>query len=61
MKTIKYIVQKGDTLWAIGKKYNIDWEYLAKFNHLDNPHLIYPNDKILIPAPLWRRIGQLSK
>lgn len=56
MKTIKYIVQQGDTLWQIGADYNISWITLAKVNKLKNPDLIYPGDEILIPPTLWQRI-----
>ena len=62
---IKYIVQKGDTLWQIGKWYGVHWTELAIYNHLSNPHLIYPGDEILIPMTFWNRlkikISQLLK
>lgn len=45
-----YIVKVGDVLWKIAEKYGLTWERLAEFNKLQNPHLIFPNQKILIPA-----------
>lgn len=45
----KYLVQAGDVLWKIAKKFNTTWEKLAEFNELKNPHLIFPNQVILVP------------
>ncbi len=46
---IKYIVQPGDWLSKIAIKYNKEWRGLAEYNQLKNPHLIFPNQVILIP------------
>lgn len=46
----KYIVKPGDVLWKIAELFNTTWEKLAEFNNLKNPHLIFPNQEILIPA-----------
>jgi len=43
-----YIVQKGDNLWAIGRKFRITWQELARLNKLTNPELIFPGQKIMI-------------
>lgn len=45
-----YIVKVGDTLYRIGLKHNTTWQELAKYNNLSNPHLIFPNQQILIPV-----------
>jgi len=45
-----YIVQPGDVLWIIAKKYNMTYEELGAYNKLVNNHLIYPNQKLLIPV-----------
>lgn len=45
-----YIVKAGDVLWKIADKFNTTWENLAEYNKLKNPHLIFPGQKILIPA-----------
>lgn len=44
-----YVIEKGDTLYEIGKKYNINPELLASMNGLDLDDYIYPNQEILIP------------
>lgn len=45
-----YIVQPGDVLWKIAQKYNLTYQELGDFNKLTNYNLIYPNQKLLIPA-----------
>lgn len=45
-----YVVKPGDVLWKIAEKYGTTWQKLAEYNKLKNPHLIFPNQKILIPA-----------
>lgn len=45
-----YIVKPGDVLWKIAERFGTTWEKLAEYNKLKNPHLIFPNQKILIPA-----------
>ncbi len=44
-----YTVQKGDSLYAIARRYNINPELLASLNGLNNSDYIYPNQVILIP------------
>jgi len=48
-KAKEYVVKPGDVLWRIAEKFNTTWEELAKYNNLKNPHLIFPNQIILIP------------
>lgn len=46
-----HIVQKGDTLWEIAKKYHVDFEELKQLNsHLASPDMIMPGMKIRIPT-----------
>ena len=46
-----HIVQKGDTLWNLAQKYNVDFNELKSLNsQLSNPELIYPGMKIKIPS-----------
>jgi rare lipoprotein A len=47
---VEYIVQPGDHLSKIGKIYRIDPHKIAKANALDRPDLIFPGQKLLIPA-----------
>ena len=48
-ENIKYVVQPGDILSRIGIKFNTTWQKLAEYNKLSNPHLIFPNQVIVIP------------
>lgn len=46
-----HIVQKGDTLWNIAKKYGVNFEELKKMNaQLSNPEMIMPGMKIKVPT-----------
>jgi spore coat assembly protein SafA len=46
-----HIVQKGDTLWKLAKKYGVNFEELKKLNsQLSNPDMIMPGMKIKIPG-----------
>ena len=44
-----YTIEKGDSLYKIAEKYNINPTLLAKLNGLDMQDYIYPNQEILIP------------
>lgn len=44
-----YVVEQGDSLYGIARKYNINPELLANINGLDDDDYIYPNQQILIP------------
>ena len=44
-----YTIEKGDTLYGIARKYNINPELLASMNGLNMEDYIYPNQEILIP------------
>lgn len=46
--TINYAVRKGDTLSAIAKRYGTTWQKLASDNHIKNPNLILPGQRIII-------------
>ncbi|MFC0522471.1 SafA/ExsA family spore coat assembly protein [Pontibacillus salicampi] len=46
-----HVVQKGDTLWKIAKKYGVNFEELKAMNtQLSNPDMIMPGMKIKVPA-----------
>ncbi|MCF8010125.1 MAG: L,D-transpeptidase family protein [Clostridiales bacterium] len=44
-----YTITKGDTIWKIAKKFNLNPEKILQYNQLPNPDLIYPGKKIIIP------------
>lgn len=44
-----YIIEKGDTLYGIARKYNINPSLLAAMNGLKNEDYIYPGQELLIP------------
>lgn len=54
-----HIVQKGDTLWDISSTYLYDpflWPQIWNANRdIENPHLIYPGQEIVIPSEVTRR------
>lgn len=45
-----YIVKYGDTLWHIGLRYGVPWQSIAEHNKLANPHLIFPEQTLIIPT-----------
>lgn len=44
-----YVIEQGDNLYSIARKYNINPELLASMNGLNMDEYIYPNQEILIP------------
>ena len=50
-----YVVQRGDTLSAIGARLNIPWRTIARLNHLPNPDLIHPAQLLQLPDPTHAR------
>ncbi len=44
-----YIIEKGDSLYKIARKYNINPELLSSINGLEEDDYIYPGQEILIP------------
>ncbi|MBT2687899.1 LysM peptidoglycan-binding domain-containing protein [Bacillus sp. ISL-47] len=51
----EYKVEKGDTLWKIGVKFNKDLNDIINSNpHIKNPDFIYPRQIVLIPGQTGR-------
>lgn len=44
-----YVVQPGDSMYQIAKKYDVDVDKLLKLNGIDKDEYIYPNEEILVP------------
>lgn len=57
----RYTVQKGDTLWGIARAHHTHWRKLAKLNKIDNPHLIYVGQEILIPPIILKNKFSIGK
>jgi len=49
--TTLYVVQPGDTLALICRRYQVNVDEVANQNHLANPNLIYVGQRLLIPLP----------
>ena len=45
-----YIVQPGDTLWAIARRTGTNVHYLLVLNNLTNPDLLFAGQRIFVPA-----------
>lgn len=45
-----YTINKGDSLYAIGKKYNVNPTLLASLNGLNMDDYIYPGQQLLLPV-----------
>ena len=43
-----YLVQPGDSIWSIAIKFNLDTNLLIKNNFLEDPYIIYPNQKLIL-------------
>ncbi len=47
-ESIEYIVQRGDTLSAIARRYGTTVQEIVDINNIQNPDLIYPGEKLRI-------------
>lgn len=45
-----YKVESGDTLFAIGQKFDVDWHEIAKVNNLAEPYNLKVGQELVIPA-----------
>ncbi len=45
---LPYVVQAGDTLGAIAKKYNVTLEQLMKWNDIKNPDILAVGQRLVI-------------
>ncbi len=46
--TVRYTVRRGDTLWAIARRYGTTVSAIADLNNIQNPDLIYPGQVLRI-------------
>jgi LysM repeat protein len=47
-KQVVHTVEENESLWAIAKRFDVDFTKLAEINGLDNPDLIFPGSKLVI-------------
>jgi len=55
-----YTIKPGDDLWTISENiYNngYKWIEIAKINKLENPGLIYPGNKLVMPVKVQEEVG----
>ena len=45
-----YIVQRGDNLTRIARRYGVTVNEIVRANAISNPNLIYPNQRLIIPT-----------
>ncbi|MZH01978.1 MAG: LysM peptidoglycan-binding domain-containing protein [Nitrospinae bacterium] len=45
---VVHTVKQNESLWAIAKRFDVDFAKLAEINGLDNPDLIFPGNKLVI-------------
>jgi LysM repeat protein len=43
-----YTVRTGDSLFAIAQRFHTTWQHLAQVNHLPDPDLIHPGQKLTV-------------
>ena len=43
------LIQRGETLYSISRRYNVDTRSLAVMNGLQKPWTVYPGDELLLP------------
>lgn len=46
-----YKVRRGDTLHAIAFNFGLDWRDIAKWNGINSPYTIYPDQELSMKAP----------
>lgn len=50
IQSLEYIVKKGETLYSIAWRGDIDVRTLAKYNNISSPYHIYPGQKLFFNA-----------
>ncbi|MEM7251159.1 MAG: peptidoglycan DD-metalloendopeptidase family protein [Pseudomonadota bacterium] len=48
---VNYVVRRGDTMYTIAWRYNLDYRSVAHWNGLAEPYRIYPGQRLTLRAP----------
>ncbi len=56
-----YIVERGDTLWSIARKYNVKVSTLASYNGISQESVLPIGKKILVPARSYTPSKKVTK
>ena len=54
-------VSKGESLYSIGFKYQVDYKKLAAYNNIKAPYQIYPKQILRLTAPPQQKVFKPSK
>ncbi|MDA4127916.1 MAG: LysM peptidoglycan-binding domain-containing protein [Thaumarchaeota archaeon] len=46
-----YVVKAGDSLYAIGLSFHVQWQSIADANNIPPPYTIYPGQSLKVPSP----------
>jgi len=61
-KYVQYRVKKGDSVWLIAKKFQIDEATLRRINHLSKRSYIYPGQALSVPVQKnWKKKTKIAK
>lgn len=61
LPTIRYEVQRGDTLWSIARDHQISPETLAEANSIRNPERIFVGRSLVIPAQATESVVHVAE
>ena len=59
--SITYTVQRGDTLSKIADAYGVTVEHIVELNNIQDPNLIYPNEKLRITESKNTNLNPISQ
>ena len=59
--SITYTVQRGDTLSQIASAYGVTVEHIVELNNIQDPNLIYPNEKLRITESENTNLNPISQ
>jgi len=58
---VEYVVQPGDTLFSIAKRFGVDMQELASANNITDPSTIYVGQRLVIPGAAETPARELYK